>query len=365
MSLTIQLPKFEGPLALLLYLIRKEEMDIFDIKINEITKQYLEYIKVMKELDIELAGDFISMAATLIHIKSRLLLPQYDENGEVVESEDPRKELVQRLLEYQKYQEASKSLYERPLLNRDVWVRGYREKMDMKEEDIVLEENALFSLITAYRNAVRSIKKRVHQVAAKAQSIASRIMEIKDRLIIGKKVALSELIGGMIEKRKQVLITFLSALELGKMGLVRLFQSDNYQEIYIEAIKPIEDGYISRVEEYDSLKADEVASKMMEEASKIEAEEVDLMLNHQKLGTPIDLAQLNLGDQVESSEVNDAGELHITPALADSELNFIEDEKFDTEITAAEEMATDEEILQAESELRSESGKSDMGDMNV
>ncbi len=362
MSLTIQLPKFEGPLALLLYLIRKEEMDIFDIKINEITKQYLEYIKVMKELDIELAGDFISMAATLIHIKSRLLLPQYDENGEVVESEDPRKELVQRLLEYQKYQEASKSLYERPLLNRDVWVRGYREKLDMKEEDIILEENALFSLITAYRNAVRSIKKRVHQVAAKAQSIASRIMEIKDRLIIGKKVALSDLIGGMVEKRKQVLITFLSALELGKMGLVRLFQADNYQEIYIEAIKPIEDGYISRVEEYDSLKADEVASKMMEEASKIGADEVDLMLNHQKLGSPIDLAQLNLGDQVDSSEVNEAGELVIAPAITDTELNFIEDEKFDTEVIADEEMATDEEILQAESELRSESEK---GDMNV
>src|SRR5216110_3153130 len=101
MSINIQLPKFEGPLGLLLYLIRKEEMDIFDIKINEITKQYLDYIKLMQELDLEVAGEFVAMASTLIHIKSRMLLPSYDENGEIIENEDPRKELVQRLLEYQ------------------------------------------------------------------------------------------------------------------------------------------------------------------------------------------------------------------------------------------------------------------------
>ena len=105
--LLIQLERFEGPMGLLLHLIRKEEMDIFDIKINEITTQYLEYIKLMKELDLEVAGEFVAMAATLIHIKSRMLLPQYDENGEVVENADPRKELVQRLLEYQKFQEAA------------------------------------------------------------------------------------------------------------------------------------------------------------------------------------------------------------------------------------------------------------------
>ncbi len=210
MSLTIQLPKFEGPMALLLYLIRKEEMDIFDIKINQITGQYLEYIKLMKELDLELAGEFIAMAATLIHIKSRMLLPSYGENGEIVENEDPRRELVQRLLEYQKYQEAGKNLYERPLLGRDVFSRGTREKLEAKDEEIVLEENALFSLISAYRNALRSIKNKIHQVAAKAQSIASRILQIKDRLLVGSKVAMSDLIEEVSDKRKQVLITFLS-----------------------------------------------------------------------------------------------------------------------------------------------------------
>src|ERR1700742_1402212 len=123
MSIHVHLEQFEGPLGLLLYLIRQEEMDIFDIDIHQITRQYLEYIKTMRHLDLEVAGEFVAMAATLLHIKSRMLLPQHDmEEGEEVQ--DPRKELVQKLVEYQKIQELSKQLYERPLLRRDVWPRG-------------------------------------------------------------------------------------------------------------------------------------------------------------------------------------------------------------------------------------------------
>ncbi len=310
MSLTIQLPKFEGPLALLLYLIRKEEMDIFDIKIHEITHQYLEYIKLMKELDLEVAGEFVAMAATLIHIKSRMLLPQYDENGEIVENIDPRKELVQRLLEYQKYQEAAKSLYERPLLGRDVFARGIREKLETPEEEILLEDNALFSLISAYRSAVRSMKQKVHQVKAKAQSVASRILELKDHLIVGTRTTMSALITSVENRRQQTLITFLSLLELGKMEFVFITQTENYQEIYIEPRRSIEANMLDRVEEYDSMRADEIAASMMQEAQKI--------------------------------DMND---------------DFIlPDEKDTEEIAATEEIntdgvATDEEILAAESEM--------------
>ena len=114
-GIRVQLQQFEGPLDLLLYLIRKEEMDIFNINIVDITKQYFDYIKLMKEFDIEVAGDFIAMASTLIHIKSKMLLPQYDENGEVVEAEDPRKELVQKLLEYEKYKEQEQSFRKEPV----------------------------------------------------------------------------------------------------------------------------------------------------------------------------------------------------------------------------------------------------------
>src|SRR5690606_23946220 len=120
-----------------------------------------EYIKMMKEFDIEVAGEFIAMAATLIQIKSRMLLPQYDENGEIVEQEDPRKELVQKLLEYQKYQEAAKLLYDRPLVGRDLWLRGSRERLEPKSEEIEIEESGLFSLISAYRRMVRAATKRI------------------------------------------------------------------------------------------------------------------------------------------------------------------------------------------------------------
>lgn len=253
-GLTIQLPKFEGPLSLLLYLIKKEEMDIFDIEIHRITNQYFEYIRQMKEMDLEVAGEFVAMAATLIQIKSQLLLPQYNEAGEVIEVEDPRKELVQRLLEYQKFQDAAKELAQRPWLGRDVWNRGFREKFDESViEEIELEDNALFSLIASYRKAIRSVQKRIHKVAAKTQSVASRIMEIRDRLFINQRVPMSELITAIDDRRRQVLMTFLSALELAKMGFVRLFQTEAQQEIYIEALREIDASGISRVEEYEKV----------------------------------------------------------------------------------------------------------------
>lgn len=325
MSITVQLPKFEGPLGLLLYLIRKEEMDIMDIKIHEITKQYFEYIKLMKELDLEVAGEFVAMASTLIQIKSRMLLPQYDENGEVVEAEDPRKELVQKLLEYQKYQEASKLLYDRPLVGRDVWLRGTRESLTEKEEEIILEDNALFSLISSYRKVLRSVKKKIHQVAAKAQSISSRILEMKDRLIVGQKVTLIELVTATEDRARQVLITFLSLLELGKMGFVSLYQTEAYSDIWVDPKKPIETDVLSRVEEYDSMRADEVAAKMMEDSKKI-AEDEDFLLDPEATAEQEQSAQLELG----------AG-------LAEG-MDFIE-------TVSVDDIASDDDILAAESEL--------------
>lgn len=330
MSITVQLPKFEGPLGLLLYLIRKEEMDIMDIKIHEITKQYLDYIKLMKELDLEVAGEFVAMASTLIQIKSRMLLPQYDENGEVIEAEDPRKELVQKLLEYQKYQEAAKLLYDRPLVGRDVWLRGIRESLDEKEEEIVLEDNALFSLIASYRRALRAVKKKVHQVAAKAQSIASRILEIKDRLIVGQKTTLMELVTATEDRARQALITFLSLLELGKMGFVGLYQSEPYSDIWIDAKKPIETDVLARVEEYDSMRADEVATQMMEDSKKISADEEFLLADAE--------------DALDEQSINQL-QMELGAGLADGM------ELTDASLSDSEEIATDDEILAAENEL--------------
>jgi segregation and condensation protein A len=336
LSLTIQLPKFEGPLALLLYLIRKEEMDIFDIEIHRITAQYLEFIRLMKELDLEVAGEFIAMASTLIQIKSRMLLPQYNEQGEIVDSEDPRKELVQRLLEYQKYQEVGKSLYERPLLGRDVWTRGRREKFEERIlEEIELEENALYSLITSYRRAFKAAAKRVHKVSAKTQSIASRIMQIKDRLIMGIRVAMSSLTENGVsgdEKRRQILITFLSTLELAKMGFVRLFQSDTYQEIHIETVKVIEAAAVSQVEEYESLHNDEgnaaaaLEPLRMDSVPEEEPGAVQLSLLDQPLAA---VDEVGLEDFILHEAAEGAGDELILP----------------------DEIASDDEILAAELEL--------------
>lgn len=255
--LLIQLERFEGPLGLLLHLIRKEEMDIFDIDINQITTQYLEYIKAMKRLDLELAGDFVAMAATLIHIKSKMLLPQYDEHGEEIVDADPRKELVQKLLEYQKFQEAAKSLNKRALLNRDVFVRGERLNLDPeKDGEIILEEeNALFALISAYRAAMKNVKTGVHKVVAALKSISERVMEMKDKLVPGHRVMFSELLtvqGPGQARTGEILITFLSLLELAKIGFVSLFQAENFSDIHIDAKKAIERDVLDRVEDYET-----------------------------------------------------------------------------------------------------------------
>lgn len=269
MSILVQTEQFEGPLGLLLYLIRKDEMDIFDINIHQITKNYLEYIRKLRELDLEMAGEFVAMAATLIQIKSQMLLPEYNEAGELIENEDPRRKLVQKLLEYQKYQEASHKLYSRPLLNRDFWARGVRENLEAlpADDEVVLEENPLFSLISMYRAAMRRMTKAVHRVVAELQSVAARILELKERLKVGESSRFSELITVPGEgARGQVLITFLSLLELAKIGFVSLFQSETYGEIHIETKRTIDRDVISQVENYDNAHAMEKADQILQEA---------------------------------------------------------------------------------------------------
>ncbi len=268
MSLVIHLERFEGPLALLLHLIRREEMDIFDINIHQITSQYLEFIKAMKNLDLENAGEFVAMAATLIQIKSKLLLPQYNESGEVDEDEDPRKELVSKLFEYQKYQDAAHRLNERPLVGRDLFLRG--ERLDLGSPDvgeILVEENALFALISSYRSTVRNMKKGVHFVADALLSISERILQIKDALVIGKIVGFFDLIDAREKKRSnQILVTFISLLELAKMGFISLFQADDQAEIRIQAKNAVDRDVIARVEDYDNSHSAEVAEQLLVEA---------------------------------------------------------------------------------------------------
>jgi segregation and condensation protein A len=316
----------------LLYLIRKEEMDIMDINVGDITRQYLEYIRQMKELDLEVAGEFVAMAATLIQIKSRMLLPQYDEQGEAVEIEDPRRELVQKLLDYQKYQEAAKKLYDRPLLRRDVFARGIRE--DFRDGDdllaITVEDDGLFSLIAAYRRIVRKAQRAVHQVRPKMQSIAGRINEIKDRLLVGIRTTLRELIGNGEHARAQLLITFLSTLELGRMGFVTVFQSETYGDIHIEALKPIETNALERVQEFDSIDSEKVASSIINSA----------------IDDKIDMYETMMAEEASSEAA--AGQLPLIDAVPIGEEHVV---AADTELFETSEVATDDEIAAAEAEI--------------
>lgn len=327
MSYLVHLRQFEGPLGLLLYLIRKEEMDIFDINVGEITRQYLDYIRMMKELDLEVAGEFVAMAATLIHIKSRMLLPQYNDEGEVVEQEDPRKELVQKLLDYQRYQEGAKKLYDRPLLGRDVYTRGLRENFKDEElGEIVLDDDGLFSLISAYRRAVRKAERLIHKVRPKVQSIAARVMEIKDRLIVGTRVLLRDLINiGSAPQRTQLLVTFLSMLELGRMGYVSLFQSETYGDIHIEPKKAIERNVLDRVQEFDAGDTEAIARSIIGEAE-------DALIDENPF------ADLTDGEDGPQLALDEAAQSEPRSMEETVEEEFVD-------------MATDEEILAAEAEL--------------
>lgn len=300
-------------------------MDVFDINIHHITRQYLEYIREMKRLDLEVAGEFVSMASTLIHIKARMLLPQYNDDGEIVEDHDPRKELVQKLLEYQIYQEASVKLNDRPLVGRDVLLRGKRTPITAPEEDLIVEDNPLFSLIKAYRYSVKNMKKSVHKVLAAMQSIAERVLELKDYLPKGRKVILADLIQVKEqgeEKHAQVLITFLSLLELCKLGFISLFQSEPMADLHIESKKDINEQAIQGVEDFDnSGEKESLLESMMNESKPLEFnKEVDL----------------------ESAEANDDVELNAQTRFD------MEDE---TELLIDEEMATDEDILEEEKKL--------------
>ncbi len=266
MSINVHLERFEGPLGLLLHLIREQEMDIFNINIHQITRQYLEYIKSMRRLDLEVAGDFVAMAATLLHIKSKMLLPQYGEDGEEVK-EDPRKELVQKLLEYKKFKELSVDLYKMPLLGRDVFTRGERTDVEALDEgELVLEENPLFSLISCYRIAIKNMKKTVHKVVSELQSISSRIMEMREYLTVGRRVVFRELITDRAQASNQVLVTFLSLLELAKMGFVSLFQAEPFSDIHLETKKAIDGDIVSQVESYESVNTEMKAQEIMLEA---------------------------------------------------------------------------------------------------
>lgn len=231
---SVHLDKFEGPLDLLLHLIKKNELDIYDIPISVITQQYLDYIKLMKELNLEVAGDFLLMASTLLHIKSRMLLPQ-DEQEEGEEEElDPRAELIQRLLEYQQYKEAGMVLEARALLGREVFTRSCPEPLFFEaQNDEGPLELELFDLVDAFRSLLARIPtESFHDVAAaETLSIADCINDILTLLQERDMLHFDDLVREDVT-REHVIVTFLAVLELCRLKLIRIFQGGHHGSIW-------------------------------------------------------------------------------------------------------------------------------------
>jgi segregation and condensation protein A len=233
---TVRLGMFEGPLDLLLHLIHKNELDITNIPIALITEQYLEYLKLMKVLNLDVAGEYLLMASTLLYIKSKILLPASPEEGEEEEEEDPRAELVRRLLEYQKYKEAASELEKRPMLDRDVFIRSHpTENEDGKEEERV--EVNLFDLLEAFREILERVKtEEFHEVILDRLSVEEKVQEIFSFLQREKRSMAFHLLFPEEASRRVIIITFLAILELVKMKLIRVFQLAPFETIRLSLI---------------------------------------------------------------------------------------------------------------------------------
>jgi segregation and condensation protein A len=225
MSYAVRLDNFEGPLDLLLHLIRKHEMDIYDIPMAEITTQYLAIIDTMQSLNLDVAGEFLLMAATLIHIKSRQLLPLTEDEVFEEEEIDPRAELVRRLLEYQKYKEAARTLDELPLLERDVFARKFPLPTGEEDAEAELEAIGLYELTEAFRALLQEHpQESFHEVNPEQLSVTDRVHHILSLLDGKNSIAFRELFPSLTS-RPEIIVTFLAMLELVKLRLVRLLQT--------------------------------------------------------------------------------------------------------------------------------------------
>lgn len=229
----IKLPVFEGPLDLLLHLIRENKIDIYDIPISVITRQYLEYIEMMKELNLDIAGEFLLMAATLIHIKSRMLLP-VDEVLATEEQEDPRFELVQRLLEYQAFKEASLALKEREDEWSNVFGREIQEEdADAQgEEDLNLFDLSLFDLMGAFKKLLDKSPPEVINITKETLTVKDRIAFIIEGLENQDTIRFEDLFESTFT-RSNLIVTFIALLEILRLGLARAYQDKDFGSIWI------------------------------------------------------------------------------------------------------------------------------------
>jgi segregation and condensation protein A len=232
----VRLEIFEGPLDLLLYLIKRDEVDIHEISIERITRQYLEYLQAFKELNIELAGEFVVMAANLIYLKSRSLLPvDQQPPDEDAEEDDPRWDLIRQLIEYKKFKEAAAELHRRELKQEGIFLRE-GGSTSPAEEPLRLGDVGIFQLINAFQVLIRRVEARqeVQEISSERFSVSEKIDAILQRIGRGAHVRFSDLFG-TVASRVEVVVTFLALLELIRLKQVRAIQKNIFEEIEIAA----------------------------------------------------------------------------------------------------------------------------------
>lgn len=229
----IKLQDFEGPFDLLLFFVKRDELDVYDIPIARITKEFLEYIQIMHLLDLDVAGDFIVMASTLMQIKARMLLPG-DENGE--EEEDPRADLVRRLLEYKRYKEMSFKLarleaHQSKHFNRINFQYDEREIED-EEDEFIMKNVTLFDLIGSFKRAIDKMPRiKHHQIEKVPVTVEEQMNLIYNKLEKEGKLAFYRLISNM--RRIEIVVTFIAILEMARSNRISFEQATPYEDFII------------------------------------------------------------------------------------------------------------------------------------
>lgn len=234
----VKLEIFEGPLDLLLYLVKRDELDIYDISLERITKQYLEYLQAFKELNIDVAGEFVVMAANLIYLKSRSLLPVDQQPPEEdVDEEDPRWELIRQLIEYKKFKEAASQLQVRQLEQESMFVRQGNGSEFAIHAPLRMGEVGIFQLINAFQAVIKRVEARedLREIFGEHYTVSDKIEWILQRVRDGVPLRFSELFVAAAS-RVEVVVTFLALLELIRLRQVRASQADPFAEIELAAV---------------------------------------------------------------------------------------------------------------------------------
>lgn len=229
--LKIRTEQFEGPLDLMLFLIQKNELDISAISIHQITDQYVQYIEMMRELNFDVASEFLVMAATLIHFKSRRLLPQDDEATTSSDSDLPtsEEELVRRLNEYKRFQEASRKIYDLPMLEREIFTRP---GVTAPEKQTVWKEMDLTGLTLAFQDVLRRTRARSRVIIREPTSIPERINQIIKLLKVNELTEFSSIISAEPD-RTEIITTFIALLEMARLKKMKIYQNETFGSIYL------------------------------------------------------------------------------------------------------------------------------------